>query len=230
MPYKPDWKKSEDNNPRVTDYYESDRALGWLFRNVELLKTPQSVEPPAGNRPVPLSDCISQALIPYIEQALGPENVRRSDEEVSQMNVVFTRYADELRYICVTHSLSDSHESRLVEEEVVVGTITATCSQHRYRNDRTYRMRLHALVLASNVRRKLYIRAREPRVATEGEVRYGLTQAWLAWDYGMRNRGHFGANSFALIALVAVGDALADLGLITLKMENRGEAEDGGGA
>ncbi|EKM55297.1 uncharacterized protein PHACADRAFT_173398 [Phanerochaete carnosa HHB-10118-sp] len=217
IPYKPDWKKAEDNAPRKTDYYESDRALGDLFRNVQLLEPPKTVHLPSKRLP-PLSDSISQALRPYIEDIFGPGGARNSERDVASIAPVFGRYAEELRYICVTHSLSDSPESRLVEEEVVVGTITAVCSQHRYRNDRTYRMRLHSKVLVDSVRRRLYQPVRD-QLAPEavGQMRYNLQQGWLAWDYGMRNRHIPGANSFAIIALGVIGAALTDMGRILLK-------------
>lgn len=229
IPYKPDWKKAEDNAPRKTDYYTSDRALGELFRNVQLLDTPKSATLPTKRQP-PLSDSISQALRPLIEEVLGVGGARNSERGLLGIAPLFGRYAEELRYICVTHSLSDSPESRLVEEEVVVGTITAVCSQHRYRNDRTYRMRLHAKALVDSVRRRLYVPPRDDPMGADatGAMRYGLQQAWLAWDYGMRNRHMFGANSFAVVALGVIGAVLADLGKITLK-PGKEEAAGGGG-
>lgn len=127
----------------------------------------------------------------------------------------------------MTHSLSDSPDSRLIEEEVVVGTITATCSQNRFRTDRTYRMRLHAKMLADTVRKRLY-RGVEDAQSPEGAMRYGLKQAWLAWDYGMRNRGVFGANSFALIALAVMGTILSDMGVVMLKTEGSDDTTGGG--
>lgn len=229
IPYKPDWKKAEDNAPRKTDYYESDRALGALFRNVQLLDTPKTAPPPS-KRVIPLSDSISQALKPYIEDALGPGGAKNSERAVASIAPIFSRYADELRYICATHSLSDSPDSRLVEEEVVVGTITAVCSQHRYRNDRTYRMRLHSKVLVDSVRRKLYQPVRDPDAPNAtGQMRYNLQQAWLAWDYGMRNRHIPGANSFAIVALGVIGAALADMDKVRLRpgQEDVGSGDDG---
>lgn len=219
IPYKPDWKQAEDNAPRRTDYYESDRALGELYRKVHLLDAPKSVPPPP-TRPRPLSDSISLALQPHIEWALG--TAQNSDRDLSAIAPIFRRYADELRYISVTHSLSDSPESRLDEEEVVVGTITAVCSQTRFRNDRSYRMRLHAKTLVDSVRKKLYQHVKDPTTPeATGVMRYGLAQAWLAWDYGMRNRHIFGANSFSIIALGSIAAALSDMGKINMKREKR---------
>lgn len=226
IPYKPDWKKSEDNAPRKTDYYESERALGTLYRAVHLLDSPKTVPPPTKHSRQ-LTDGISQALRPFIEKALGTAGFVNSERALMSIAPVFRRYADELKYICITHSLSDSPESRLVEEEVVVGTITAVCSQHRYRNDRTYRMRLHSKVLVDNVRRKLYRPVRDPATPEAvGEMRYGLSQAWLAWEYGMRNSHIFGARSFAIVALGVIAAVMSDMGLVMLKPEGQADAGD----
>jgi RNA-dependent RNA polymerase len=184
------------------------------------LDYPKPIGPPP-QRPAPLSDGISQALKPYMERALG--TFANLDDDVREVAPVFRRYADELKYICVTHSLSDSPESRLMEEEVVVGTITATCSQHRFRNDRTYRMRLHAKMLVDTIRRKFYGRV-EDMASDEGReaMQYGLQKAWWAWDFAMRNRHIFGANSFALIALAVIGTVLSDMGVVMTKIEGGG--------
>ena len=69
IPFKPDWKKSEDNLPRNTDYYESSRALGDLFRNVTLLDAPPIIPTVAGH--APLTDSISEALREHITNFLG---------------------------------------------------------------------------------------------------------------------------------------------------------------
>jgi RNA-dependent RNA polymerase len=87
-----------------------------------------------------------------------------------------------MRYICVTHTLVDQPEVRL-KEEVVLGTILANCVQSRWRNDRTYRMRLHTEGLVDD------IRARNPRIAqgdetpTDEQLRSGFSRAWEVWAW-----------------------------------------------
>ncbi|KAI0094073.1 RdRP-domain-containing protein [Irpex rosettiformis] len=230
IPFKPDWKKPEEDTPHRADYYESDRALGELFRNVKLLnisgQAPYAAQGSDKNRPPPLSDQISQALRPHIESMLGAHGFRHSDADVSESGNLFRRYVDELKYICLVHALSDSPDSRLVEEEIVIGTILAHCSETRFRKDRMYRMRLHAAVLVDNTRKKLWEWKEEP---TEGELRFGLVQAWRAWDFGMRNRGIFGANSFALVALGVICNILQTAGCIDVRAtleSKQGDDED----
>ncbi|THG97697.1 hypothetical protein EW026_g4356 [Hermanssonia centrifuga] len=198
----------------------SDRHLviaGELFRNVRLLEKDQmpSYDTNGNNsRPRPLSDNISQALKSYITDVLGQSGFYNKDADVAAMAPLFRGYVEELKYICLTHSLYDSPDSRLVEEEVVIGTILANCSQNRHRTDRMYRLRLNASVLVWDIRRRIYERTETP---TAGELRYGLTQAWLAWDFGKRNKGIFGANSFTFIALAVIADILDTMGAVDVK-------------
>lgn len=210
IPFKPDWKKAEENMARELDYYESTRALGELFRSITF-KKPDPVSPVKPTNGVsqlrPLIDTISQALIPLVAKHLGTHI--NSDAEVREMSTLYNSYLQELRYMRLTHALSDSPDSRLEEEEIVVGTILANCSQHRYRTDRTYRMRLHSATVVRDIQRALYKPDQGPG---EGELRYGLRQAWLAWDFGMRYKYIPGGNSFAIIALGVICNVLEGLG------------------
>ncbi|KAI8980167.1 RdRP-domain-containing protein [Trametes punicea] len=212
---KPDWKKAEDDDPRPSDYYESTRALGALFRNIEV----KPVHPPSSSYPngtpdlpvreVPLSDSISLALQRRVERHLGRDGVH-DDKAVAALAPLFRYYAEELRYICLTHALSDHADVRLSEEEVAVGTILAKCAQPRWRKDRMHRMRMHAGQLVRQVKHAR-LKAPVAKDATEEELVGALRRAWLAWDYGMRNRAVFGARSFSLIALGVVCDMLEKL-------------------
>lgn len=181
-----------------------------------MLNIPEKYEVNRNARPYPLSDPISQALKPHIESILGAQGFRNSDRDVSEAESLFRRYVDELKYICLTQSLSDSPDSRLLEEEVATGTILAFCSDNRFRADRMFRMRMNSSVLVSNIRSKLCEWKEE---LTEGELRFGLVHAWRAWDFAMRNRTTFGANSFAIIALGLIFDILRTAGCIEVKRD-----------
>ena len=185
IPFKPDWKKPEEDTPFKSDYYESRRALGALYRNVQLLKISKDPLFHSTNCPTPLSDPISQALIPYVERFLGSNGVDNSESDFASILPIYRRYVDELRYIRLAHALSESPDSVLDEEEIVLGAILANCSQSRLRKDRTFRMRLHTQTLVMNTRNKLYEWCEEP---TAGAFRFGLSECWRAWDYAMRRR------------------------------------------
>ena len=215
---KPDWKKKEDNDNRPGDYYESTRALGELFRNIDVgaLEAPLSSYPNgAPLTPVweePLSDSISRALKPSVGRRL--RRVENDDAHLADMCIepLFRLYARELACVCLTHAPSENADVRLSEEEVVLGAILAQCSQRRWKKDRMHRMREHVGPLVRSVRK-----GRRGLGAGEGgeeggeEALSALARGWAAWDFGMRHRGTFGANSFALIGLGVVCDMLKRL-------------------
>ena len=218
MPFKPDWKQADQKVIHSTEYYESNRALGELFRTVTLKDKldplAEDVKARLAREPA-LSDAISRALVPYVMKHLG--SYINNDNDFTDIHSLFRGYVNELAYTCVSHSISQSPDSRLGEEEVVVGTILADCTQGRYRNELTYRMRLHSEMLVRSIRRKLYKPHDPLEPFDQGAARYGLSQAWLAWDFGMRNRSSFGANSFAFIALDVILDILERFGDITVR-------------
>jgi RNA-dependent RNA polymerase len=209
---KPDWQSAEVETPRGTDYYESSRALGYLYRAITITDT--AIIP--SDEVVDLSkDPISLALKPHVERQICP--YVEPDVIPLDSQEMFHRYTDELRYICATHTLSNMPGIRLLEEEIVVGTILAKCSQKRWRNDRIYRMRLHTSVLVQNIRSELL---EKPDSASIEELRGGLAKAWRAWDLSVRNKTEFGAGSFGLIALGVIFDCLDRLRDSDIPMKN----------
>ena len=204
----PDWHASEVVSSRKleTDYYRSDRALGLLYRSIEL-DEPQPVLPVP---PVqPLSDPITLTLLESVQSHLvDPAFVDNHLIEI-QLEKLFQRYTDELRYICATHTLSVTPGIRLLEAEVVIGTILAKCSQKTWRSDRIYRMRLHASKLVEDIQRNL-IESLGDAVPVYKLIA-GLQLAWSAWGFSLSRRADFGANSFGLIALGTVIDCLDEL-------------------
>ncbi len=120
---------------------------------------------------------------------------------------------------------------RLSEEEVALGAILAKCSQRRWKKDRTHRMREHAAQLVHYVRHQRRAlgapldrdkdkakgkgngkdKGKDGAGPPEEELRAALERAWAAWDFGMRNRTTFGAQSFALIGLGVVCDMIEKL-------------------
>lgn len=201
----PDWQAAEVVSPRKTDYYRSSRALGFLFRSITLDDLqPIPPIPPAQ----PLSDPITLTLLEDVQRHLGDSAI--VDNHSLELQRLFQRYTNELRYICATHTLSNTPDIRLLEAEVVAGTILAKCPQKRMRSDRIYRMRLHASTLVKDVRRNLINSLKD---VTISELIAGLQFAWSAWDLSLRRRNEFGANSFGLIALGTVFNCLDEIEL-----------------
>jgi RNA-dependent RNA polymerase len=199
--FKPDWQSAEVVGPRKNDYYESTRALGYLYRSIEL--DDPSVIPSFAEQERRI-DVISNALMPHVQMIM----VEDVDLEscLGEIEQLFQMYVDELRYICATHTLSSNPGTRLIEEEIVVGTILSKCSEHSWRRGRIYRMQHHTSVLVRSVRRDL-----------EGDCdtseSRSLYKAWCAWNFSVRNRGNFGSNSFGLVALDVIFDLLERLGV-----------------
>jgi RNA-dependent RNA polymerase len=105
---------------------------------------------------------------------------------------------DELNYIRSTHTLSNTPGAKLLEAEVVAGTILAKCSQKRWRSDRIYRMRLHTINLVKEVKNELLTQKEHHGFE---ELVEGLQRAWRAWEMGQKHINEDGANSFSFIAL-----------------------------
>ncbi len=207
---KPDWHKAEILLPNEVDYYESDRALGHLFRAITL-EIPQEPERSILNGGMdpshPLTDAISLALAPMVEFWLG----RELDEEIAddETTDLFRKYVNELSYIRSTHSISSRPNVQLQEAEIVVGSILDKCTQKRYRKERVYAMQNHTSTLVNDTERPFVDKSLE--FGPEG-WRTGLERAWKAWDFSQRHSALPGTSSFGLIALGIVLDCLDKLG------------------
>jgi RNA-dependent RNA polymerase len=207
---KPDWHAAEVVSPRQTDYYESSRALGHLFRSIKL-DDPKPI--PAGDLPpsYALCDPISVALLAQVQPYL--QESAFINQTVDVVDKLFQTYCDELRYICATHTISNTPGVRLLEAEIVVGTILAKCSQKRWRKERIYRMRTHTGTLVWDVQHGLL---ENPDTDSTSELVHGLSLAWNAWDFSLRRQNDFGANSFGLIALSTIFDCLKALNKLSI--------------
>jgi RNA-dependent RNA polymerase len=81
--------------------------------------------------------------MPLVKRTLNAA-YEASGAENRQAEGLHIHFACEMRHICVTHTLVDSPDILLKEEEVILGTILANCTQSRWRSDWPYRMKLHA--------------------------------------------------------------------------------------
>jgi RNA-dependent RNA polymerase len=210
--FKPDWHKAEVTGARELDYYFSERALGCMFRNIELLDPEKPIEGlPKFPEATALKDPISNVLAPLIQRALNSDTDAElgAESETGHVEQVHAHYVREMRYICVTHTLVDAPDVRLKEEEVVLGTILANSAQSRWRTDRTYRMRLHCEGLVNDVRQQIVQIEGTP---TPDQLRSSLLRAWEVWAWSQHHRDEDFIESFSLIALGLVFDYLKRLG------------------
>jgi RNA-dependent RNA polymerase len=211
--FRPDWKKAEVTGARELDYYLSDRALGHLFRRIELPDPNEAVE--GSRRSAPLEDPITRAVTPLIRNVLKTthdnDDGYESDGDEGYAEQVHAHYVREMRFICMTHTLVDSPDVCLKEEEVVLGTILANCMRERWRSDRTYRMKLHAEELVSDIYTQIVQCEGRP---TEEQCRAALPHAWAAWRWAQHNEDREYIESFALLVLRIVFDCLKRLGAL----------------
>ena len=212
--FKPDWHKAEVTGARELDYYMSDRALGHLFRNVRLHDPKELVEGFSighSEETAPLQDAITCAIEPLIRPTLKTMHNNEeypSDESYADdghVEQLHAQYVREMRFICVTHTLVDAPDVRLTEEEVVLGTILANCTQARWRSNRSYRMKQHTRDLVGSIRSQI-IRCEGP--PTEEQLRAALPHVWAAWCWAQHHRDREYIESFALLVLGIMFDSL----------------------
>lgn len=214
--YKPDWKENDVDGPRKTDFYRSERALGYLFRAVNL-----AVKPPGITDPCEVMSLEEQPTYKVLWEMIEIKSIGAmviSEEKLfEKIEKIFIEYVDELRFIASTHTLTDRLDSKLTEEEIVLGTILSHCSQHRWRQERIYAMRLHSENLIAQVKASFYPAKKYSLPASKPDTIYALQVAWAAWKFtaehlaGSTGRDFFGLNSFGLVALQAVFECLAVL-------------------
>jgi hypothetical protein len=115
---------------------------------------------------------------------------------------LFNRYASELWTICTTYTLSLSRSAALTEEEAMIGTIVAKCSQSRKRKDMMTKLREQTNLLVTSIREELM---RDD----DGQLEDSLMRAWLAWELSTIDA--FGAQSFGWIALGGIFEAIKEI-------------------
>ncbi|KAL0581131.1 hypothetical protein V5O48_000920 [Marasmius crinis-equi] len=205
----PDWNKSEVVKPRKTDYYESRRALGHMYRKVaeqipednKLYKLVDAVY--AGQKECPnvVWDPVSYLLEPKLQKLGITTEVGASADDPNLSNLLGW-YRDELRFICTTYPLTNIPGARLLEAEVVMGTILTRISDRGMRKGRIWQMGFHVGSLVERVRNELEC-AVEGLTDQEKALR-NLTAGWKAWRFAATKAGledNFGANSLALLVL-----------------------------
>ncbi|KAL0581139.1 hypothetical protein V5O48_000928 [Marasmius crinis-equi] len=229
---KPDWHAAEVVDPRGTDYYESTRALGEMFRRVKLA-TPEDIaasleenlkKMTLQNQFPSLTDPISGVLKNKIREHLFPY-VEPDGSRDAELQTMFSKYRDELRYICATHTVTNKPGATLSEAEVVMGTILDKCSQKRWRKDRMFRMKNHSSMLVKEVTKGLTT-CRIKELDERDQALYSLERAWWAWDFSLKKMAssdageRFGGHSFGLIALDCILHALEDLENLDLQEQS----------
>lgn len=218
---RPDWNAPETIPSKNANYYESQRAIGKLYRRIKLpalqtvrqaLRT-QSQSLREGQQ-VTLEDVLDafeddfepdeEDLVRTAVQtrvmdfiALGAHD----QDLIAEIWELFESYVISIQTICFDHTLSTSKTEMLTEEEAVVGTIVAKCSQPKARKDMMSRLREQTTILVQGVGHEL---AGEDGTLFEKS----MERAWVAYRMACMEKDCFGAKSFAWIALGEIFDAI----------------------
>jgi hypothetical protein len=216
---KPDWHAPEtvDLDSSV-NFYRSHRAIGKLFRAIDLpevhaaRRKRQQVredQPEADLDELFAALCMNDREGDPLESAVecrvaefipvdGPDS-----ESVKLAIESLDRYSRELQGICACNAIQrHGHKAAtLSEEEAVVGTIIAKCSQRRRRRDAISQLREQTGFLVKCVRDEL-------SGDDNSSQNDWLATAWTAWKVSRKLKDRFGAQSYGWIALSEVFDAM----------------------
>ncbi|KAI1797788.1 RdRP-domain-containing protein [Ganoderma leucocontextum] len=219
---KPDWNAPETLNGRANgSYYHSMTAVGKLFRAIDLPAL-QTVERAVRFQQrhmnqdeqlvhilnqiyytkVPRDNVVSQAVQRHVAEFI--ETDEYDDQTITNIWEMYSSYVSELRGICADFTLSPSRSAMLSEEEVVVGTIVAKCSQRRRRKDQISQMREQTSTLVTRVKRTI---AGDDDILPDES----LYRAWVAYRLAITEHNAFGARSFGWIALSGIFDAIKEI-------------------
>jgi RNA-dependent RNA polymerase len=215
---KPDWNAPETVRPDSSKYYVSNRAIGRLFRDIDLPTLPLTQLIKQARKPsIPREadevtealdrldfshDPVTEAIEDRVSEFLQIQD--NFPSTVQYIKQIFDRYASELHTICVANALSHKQSALLTEEEAVVGTIVQKSSQPRKRKDMMSKLREQTDILVRGVREEL---AGDDTMTP----REGLEQAWLAWQLSILEHESFGGQSFGWIALGAIFEVIKEI-------------------
>ena len=222
---KPDWNQPETmNDSKSADYYESKKAIGRLFRAIELpaLDIVRRVNR-TQRKKMDMDDDDDDDFTGKIAGKLGRMSLRDNDEvdiavygrindfidaDVDRADHrdhalrLFERYAAELKTICASHTISYRRDAMLTEEEAAVGTIVAKTSQPRHRRDMISKLRDQTNLQVKGVRNEL--------ISEEDGFETKLAKAWALWKVTREERESMGANTLGLIALGLIFDTIKE--------------------
>lgn len=222
---KPDWNAPETVTSDSDKFYPSTRAIGKLFRSIDLpdlrsvrdrARRSQKKQPKEGHE-FSLEEVLAAF---HLDDTNKEEDVVRmavedrvqffidtrplDEDAINYASQLFNRYASELRTICTTHTLTYSRSSMLTEEEAMIGTIVAKCSQPRKRKDLMAKLREQTNLLVTAIREDLMGDEDLP-------LEDALTRAWVAWELSAVEKDAFGAKSFGWVALGGIFEVIKDI-------------------
>jgi RNA-dependent RNA polymerase len=219
---KPDWHAPETVNlDSAINFYQSQKAIGRLFREIDLSDVQTQVRAARPRRQQVREDhqpevdldevfaalCMNDRGDDPLESAVQSrvaEFIPVDDPNSESVKLVIEsldRYSAELQGICACNTIQRHKGATLSEEEAVVGTIFAKCSQRRKRKDAMSQLREQTSFLVKYVRDEL-------SGDDDSSQRDWLATAWTAWKVSRHLKDRFGAHSYRWIALGEMFDAI----------------------
>ena len=219
---KPDWNAPETVNT-MEDYYPSRRAIGRLFRAIDLpIGAKPNTRHPRSKKKAKrgheeddlierfthfdLDDAREDPVFDVVEDRVQDFIDTYGPWEPSDMEIIarlFERYTSELHGICAANTLSHARTALLSEEEAIIGTIAQKSSQPRKRKDMMSSLRESTDVLVRAIREELS--------GEDDPFEKSLERAWMAWQFSYAAGKGFGAQSFGWIALGAIFEAIRQI-------------------
>jgi len=226
----PDWSKPEVlNKEERSNYYKSDKALGVLYRDIQLFdpvsnrrtrrsRTYDNFNGTDGDKEGDDSlgkeygmagmdkDAVYQAVISRVERYIRKEDSQYSQSKEMHKNVaegIFVSFASHLEQICASHTLSNKYE-RLSEAEAILGVITERTTATRRRLELMAKLRERTSQLVTDVLWELQLGEQS------GDGSDRLCLALAAWElsYDKIAGKEFGGWSFWWVCLGAVFRAM----------------------
>ncbi|EJF66614.1 RdRP-domain-containing protein [Dichomitus squalens LYAD-421 SS1] len=219
---KPDWNAPETHSGKNSlSFYRSMTAVGKLFRAIDLpaVQTAEravrfqrrymnqedqlaDVQNQFAYTKVPRDNVVARTVQRRVSEFISTNT--HDDMTIKDIWELYNSYISQLRAICADFTLSPSRSAMISEEEVVVGTIVAKCSQRRKRKDQMSQMREQTATLVDSMQCGI---AGDDGVASD----QSLYRAWVAYRIAIMEHNAFGARSFAWIALSSIFDAIKDI-------------------
>ncbi|KAN0128358.1 RNA dependent RNA polymerase domain containing protein [Lactarius tabidus] len=200
------------------NFYESQKAIGRLFRAIDLpdvrphnaatRRQRQQIQDDAtepdlddvfaalciGDRHDALESAVKNRVAGFISVEPHSKYVELAIDSLG-------RYSVDLQGICACNTIQRRNAAILSEEEAVVGTIVAKCSQRRRRRDAMSQLREQTSYLVKFVQEEL-------QGGEEDSQHDWLASAWAAWKVSRHLKDRFGAHSYGWIALGEVFGAM----------------------
>ena len=214
---KPDWSQPETmNHTKSADYYESQKAIGRLYRAIELPaldivqkvgRTQRKKMREKGDDSATHSGRMSvrdddQVDVAVCDRVSGFMDADVGDDHRIRAFNLFQRYTARLKMICISHTISYRRGAMLTEEEAVASTIVARTSQPRHRSEMISKLRDQTDLQVKDVRNEL--------ISEEDGFEIKLAKAWALWRVTQEERESMGARTLGLIALGVIFDTIKE--------------------